>query len=427
MKKTLFRMGVAAGFIALSSCNAPKENHEWLKNALDRSVVQLNNMADALGENEAHRMPRSFIRCVDSTYVMEQKEDSAFIRLIHYKLPKWENDGKMHMGSIYDWTSGFYPGSMWYGYELTKNDRLKTHALKYTAMLEPIQFYDDNHDIGFMINCSYGNQERLLPAKATEAIIVQTAETLMQRFDPTIGAIRSWDFGPWNYPVIIDNMMNLDLLFNATRITGDNKYKELAFKHADTTLKNHFRNDFSSYHVISYNNDGSIEQKCTFQGKNDESAWARGQAWGLYGYAACYRESKDERYKKQVEGIANLIMTRVKNEDFIPYWDWDGIDAPSTPRDASAAAITASALFEWSTLVSDGQKYFDYAEKIIRSLSSDAYLAKAGENQNFILMHSTGSLPHGSEIDVPLNYADYYYLEAIQRYMKLKGLTYETL
>ena len=282
--------------------------------------------------------------------------------------------------------------------------------------------YKGTHDIGFMMNCSYGNAYRLAPADSVRQALVQTSDNLCSRFDPTIGSIRSWDFGKWNFPVIIDNMMNLDLLFYVSHLTNDSKYKDIALKHAETTLKNHFRTDHSSYHVVSYNNDGSVEMKCTHQGKNDDSSWARGQAWGVYGYTSCYRESKDTAFLQQAKDIATLIMTRVKTEDAIPLWDYDAPDSPETPRDASAASVTASALIELSTLVEDGQVYFDYAEKLLKSLSSDAYLAKVGTNQGFILMHSTGSLPNGSEIDTPINYADYYYLEALARYMQVKGL-----
>jgi uncharacterized protein YyaL (SSP411 family) len=192
-------------------------------------------------------------------------------------------------------------------------------------------------------------------------------------------------------------------------------------------MKHHFRPDMTSYHVVSYNPDGTVERVQTHQGQSDDSAWARGQAWGVYGYAACYRETGDEAYLAQAVKIADMIMSRVTTEDAIPYWDYDAPESEETPRDASAAAVTACALLEMSTMVEDGEKYFAYAEKILKSLSSDAYLAAEGTNEGFVLMHSTGSLPHGSEIDVPLNYADYYYLEALQRYMNLVGITYAEL
>ena len=202
--------------------------------------------------------------------------------------------------------------------------------------------------------------------------------------------------------------MNLDLLFNATRLTGDSTYYKVAVKHAQTTMKHHFRPDYTSYHVISYNNDGTIESKGTYQGKNDDSAWSRGQAWGLYGYTSCYRETKDAAFLQEAIHLADMIMKRVTTDDCIPYWDYNAPAGEATPRDASAAAITASALLELSAYAPKEKKYFDYAETILKNLSSDKYLAVKGSNQGFVLMHSTGSLPHGSEIDVPLNYADYY-------------------
>ncbi len=426
--KSVFSSVIAAICLSIiCSCNSDKEDYSWLKRGIETSVVQLNEMSNLLGDNEQQLIPRSIIRCVDTTYIKQQLDVHRFKRITHYTEPNWERDGKHLMGSIYDWTSGFYAGSLWYVYDITNNQQIKDNAYRHTAILEPVKFVTDNHDVGFMINCSYGNQERLFPSQKSQQIIVQTAESLITRFDESVGVIRSWDFGDWNYPVIIDNMMNLDLLFNASHITGDQKYRAIALKHANTTLSNHFRDDFSSYHVVSYNDDGTIQSKETFQGKNNESAWARGQAWGLYGYVSCYKEQKEPHYLSQIEGIANLIMTKVKNKDFIPYWDLDAIDSHSTPRDASAAAITASALFEFSTLIPNGGQYFNYAEKIIMSLSSQEYLSDKNENGYYILKHSTGSLPHGSEIDVPLNYADYYYLEALQRYMKIKGLNYQML
>ena len=271
-----------------------------------------------------------------------------------------------------------------------------------------------------MINCSYGNALRLAHNDSITTVIVETADALCKRFDPKAGVIRSWDFGPWNYPVIIDNMMNLDLLFNAGRITGDNRYYDIAVTHAKTTMRHHFRPDHTCYHVVSYNDDGTVEKRETHQGKDDASAWSRGQGWAVYGYTSCYRETKDTAFLQQAVRVADMIMERVKTCDRIPYWDYDAPAAAETPRDASAACITASAFIELSTFVPDGQKYFDYAETILKNLSTPAYLAEKGENHNFILMHSTGSLPHNSEVDTPINYADYYYLEALKRYLDIR-------
>lgn len=319
-----------------------------------------------------------------------------------------------------DWTSGFFPGSLWLAYELTGDKALRDQAVIFTNRNFPVSYMTDTHDLGFMINCSYGQAQRLAPNDTIRTVLVRTADNLIGRFDPKVGTIRSWDFGPWNYPVIIDNMMNLQLLFNASRITGDSKYKDIAVKHALKTIACHFRPDYTSYHVVSYTPDGGIERRQTFQGKADESAWSRGQGWGLYGYTESYRETQRPEFLKQAIAIADMIMKRNTTEDLVPYWDFDAVPCERSPRDASAAAVIASAMLELSTLAPDGAKYRDYAEAILRSLSSPAYLAEPGTNGGFVLKHSTGSLPHGSEIDTPLNYADYYYLEALQRLRRLQ-------
>lgn len=324
-----------------------------------------------------------------------------------------------------DWTSGFFPGSLWEAYRLTGDDNLRAAAEKYTDRLEGIQYYKGTHDLGFMVFCSYGQQQAALGDPHSAEVIVEASKSLISRCDPRIGVIRSWDFGAWNYPVIIDNMMNLEMLFWASKHTGDPVYRDVAVRHADITLRNHFRDDASSYHVVSYNDDGTVESRGTFQGYADSSAWARGQGWGLYGYTMCYRETGDEKYLRHAERIADFIMHHPATpEDRIPYWDYDAPDIPDAPRDASAAAVIASALFELSTLVpqAEGRTYFDYAETLLLNLSSDSYLAQEGTNGGFILMHSVGHWPASSEIDTPLNYADYYYLEAIRRYLALRGI-----
>ena len=324
-----------------------------------------------------------------------------------------------------DWTSGFFPGSLWQCYRFTGDEKLLAEARKYTDRLEGIQYYKGTHDLGFMVFCSFGQQMQTLHDRHSEEVIVEAAKSLVSRCDPRIGLIRSWDFGEWNYPVIIDNMMNLEMLFWASKHTGDPVYRDVAVRHADITMQNHFRDDASSFHVVSYNDDGTVESRGTFQGYSDSSAWARGQAWGLYGYTMCYRETGDAKYLKHAERIAGFIMHHPNTPaDRIPYWDYDAPNIPDAPRDASAAAVISSALFELSTMVpeAEGRKYFDYAETLLMNLSSDAYLAGKGTNGGFILMHSVGHLPADSEIDTPLNYADYYYLEAIGRYLSLRGL-----
>ena len=410
--------------IAVIAIGCQKDDYQWIKTGVERAQHQLMLTASEL--DGTGKLPRSIWVGYDFAKLQEQLEKEIFVDSLRPQ-PAAELLGRRRVCDIYDWTSGFFPGSLWYVYEFTGNEDVKAKAIQFTELLNPIRKYTGTHDLGFMMNCSYGNALRLSPADTIPAVLVETADNLCSRFDEGVGCIRSWDFGHWNFPVIIDNMMNLDLLFSASKLTGNPYYKEIAIKHADTTMPNHFREDYTCWHVVSYNNDGTVEMKETFQGKNHDSSWARGQAWAVYGYTATYRETGDRKYLDFAINIADMIMSKVTTEDAIPYWDYDAPVLADTPRDASAAAVTACGLLELSTFAPDGQKYFDYAENILKSLSSDAYLAAPGENQGFVLMHSTGSLAHGSEIDVPLNYADYYYLEGLQRYMGLKGIEYKNL
>ncbi|MEN9686718.1 MAG: hypothetical protein RLZZ28_2504 [Bacteroidota bacterium] len=321
------------------------------------------------------------------------------------------------------WCSGFYPGSLLYLYEYSKDNSLLTEAEKVQKLLEKEQFNKGTHDLGFMMYCSFGNANRLKQDKANESILLNSAKSLSTRFNPAIGCIKSWDHGKWNYPVIIDNMMNLELLFWATKYTGDSSYYKIAVTHANTTMKNHFRPDYSSYHVVDYAADGKLLARVTHQGYADYSSWARGQAWGLYGYVVMYRCTKDPKYLTHANKIAQYILTHPSiPEDKIPFWDYHSPEIPATYRDASAAAITASALLELSRYAGSEKSgyYVNYAEKIIRSLSSPTYTAPYGENGGFLLKHGTGHLPGNSEIDVALSYGDYYYIEALMRYKALK-------
>lgn len=398
------------------SCN--NKTPEWVGTALESSTQQLLSTADTL--RDSGRFPRSIWSGWDIEFLAEQIGPAVYAKVDSLRpQPSADKLGKLRTCDVYDWTSGFFPGSLWLAYELTGDERLLLDAVDYTNKMLPATFYTGTHDLGFMVGCSYGNALRISPNDSLKTVIIRTADNLASRFNPEIGAIRSWDFGPWNFPVIIDNMMNLELLFQASKLAGDNKYKDIAIRHADKTMACHFRPDMTSYHVVSYNPDGSIETRQTFQGRSDESAWARGQAWGVYGYTVCYRETGDKKYLEFAQKIADMIISRVKTEDHIPLWDYDAPNLPTTPRDASAAAVTSSALFELCGYLPDSQKYFDYAESILRSLSSPEYLAEPGTNCGFILKHSTGSLAHGSEIDVPLNYADYYYLESLKRYIEI--------
>jgi len=329
------------------------------------------------------------------------------------------------------WTSGFYPGSLLYLYEYSGDTELLERAKTKLSIIEKEKHNKSTHDLGFMLYCSFGNALRLTgDTSAYMEILVTGAESLISRYNPTVKAIRSWE--GWTYPVIIDNMMNLEFLTQATELSGDPKYRDIAVTHANTTMLNHYRPDFSSYHVIDYNpEDGSIVGRKTAQGAFDESAWARGQAWGLYGYVMMYRETGDEAYLDFAKHIASFMLNHPNMpEDLVPYWDFDAPDLPAespyaadykSNRDASAAAIMASALIELSTFTEGEERdaYLRSAEQVLESLSAEPYKAAGGSNGGFILKYSVGSIPHGTEIDVPLTYADYYYIEALMRYRRM--------
>ena len=318
------------------------------------------------------------------------------------------------------WCSGFYPGTLWYLYEYTKDKSLQTEALRSTTLLEKEKNNTGTHDLGFMMGCSYGNANRLAPKPEYKEILLTSARSLATRFNSKVGCIRSWNSKTGDFIVIIDNMMNLELLFWATKVSGDSSFYKIAVTHANTTLKNHFRSDNSSYHVLNYDEQtGAVKEKKTAQGAANSSAWARGQAWGLYGYTATYRETKDLVFLEQAKNIADFILLNSNlPADGIPYWDFNAPNIPDALRDASAAAILASALLELSkyTEKSRADNYLRLAESILKTLSGSKYIAKQGTNGGFILKHCVGHLPAKSEVDVPLTYADYYFIEALIRY-----------
>lgn len=365
------------------------------------------------------------------------RQDTAFPRTVDKK-------GQLLSTDMYEWTSGFFPGALWYAYEATNDNELKAAAVKWTEKLSNLQYFTKHHDLGFMMYCSYGNAYRLTGNEQYKNVLVQSAKSLATRFNAKTGSIRSWNaFGSWDgkgryvYPVIIDNMMNLELLFFASKATGDNTYKNIAVKHAENVLKNQVRPDYSCYHVVCYDTaTGKVLSRETAQGYANNSTWARGQAWGIYGFTMTYRETKDPRFLEAAQKMADFYLdNKALPSDKVAYWDFNANDvgyepsrkshAKETPvkyRDASAAAVTASALLELSSFLGEnGKKYKDGGIAILHALSSPAYKAEAGENADFILKHSVGSIPHDVEIDVPLIYADYYYLEALNRYRALSG------
>ena len=373
----------------LIGCNRiPQDINEIAKQSLEIACLQLSQSIEVMGDTE--RCPRS------------------------------AENGRLRKVNSNDWTSGFYPGCLWYLYEYTEDEAFLSAARKFTMNLEKEQFNGGTHDLGFMMYCSFGNGTRLTGDEEFRDVLIRSARTLATRFNPNTGCIRSWDHhrDKWQYPVIIDNMMNLELLFWAARETGDSGLYKIALSHAETTLKNHFREDCSSWHVLDYDTlTGEVLHRHTHQGYSHESAWARGQSWGLYGFTMAYRETGAQKFLDKAKCIADFILDHENMpDDLVPYWDYNAPGIPDEPRDASAAAIACSALYELSqSLGEDGEKYKLAADRILKSLSSEKYMAKAGENNHFILMHSVGSKPGDTEVDVPLIYADYYFIEACMR------------
>lgn len=390
--------------------------------------------------------PKTELIKKDFTVAEKQYSDLLKTSTDITRFPRTSNaDGSVRTTDVWDWTQGFFAGSLWYLYDYTKNPEWKAAATKWTEALEQAQFLTQHHDIGFVMYCSYGNAMKFEkdPVKLAKyrKILIQSAESALTRFDPKVGLIKSWNSKvswdkktTWQYPVIIDNMMNLEMLCYVSKITGNPKYKEVAISHALNTMKNHFRADYSTYHVVNYDSNGKVLNQQTNQGYADNSTWSRGQCWAIYGFTMMYRETKDKRFLETAQKAADFYLNHPNlPKDKIPYWDFNVEQKGYTPdfdynankiayipRDASAGALAASALLELSTFSKDGAKYFKSAEHILKSLSGSEYLAAPGTNSGFILKHCVGSLPHKTEIDVPLIYADYYFMEALLRYSKLR-------
>lgn len=396
-----FFMWLSVIFYFLVTGCATEKQRPSVSDAMDFAALQTRNMLDSLAIKGTDRLPKS----VNPT-------------------------GELVSSGIYDWTSGFFPGSLWYLYKYSDDPFWEEQARRYTQLLVPVKDFSGHHDVGFMIGSSFGNGYRFTKDSAYREVIIQAAKSLSKRYNAHVGAILSWNVDKgwqsqrgWKFPVIIDNMMNLELLFEATTLTGDSTFYRIAVSHADVTLANHFRPDYSSFHVVDYSpDDGSVLHRQTAQGYADSSAWARGQAWALYGFIMCYENTGFEKYRDHAQHVADFIINHPRlPADKVPYWDFDSPDIPNTYRDASAGAIIASALLKLADVVDQAtsDRYWKTATTIIETLSSPQYRADAGSNQGFILKHSVGSIPHNNEIDVPLAYADYYYLEALLRLSEL--------
>lgn len=350
-------------------------------------------------------------------------------------LPRTIIDGEVDYIDLPNWTAGFFPGVLWYIHALSpdNSEMWAREAERFSNFIERGQYHTHNHDIGFIMMSSYGNGYRFYDHKEYVPVVIQSAKTLTKRYRPIVGAIQSWgevrDVSQIKDPndkrqcvVIVDNMMNLELLFEATALSGDSTYYNMAVSHADVTMRDHFRDDDSSYQIVNYSlESGKPLHKYTGQGLHDESAWAQGQAWGLYGYTMSYRYTQNPAYLDMAERIARFMIEESNQiEDGVLYWDFDAEKDEIAPRDASAAAIMASALYELYTYV-EVEEYRRVADRILTSLSSPEYLAEVGTNGGFLLKHSTGNYPTNYAADEPLNFADYYYLESLYRQKQLNS------
>jgi len=355
------------------------------------------------------------------TYLAAQVSPGTYPKTYHIK------DDRLETSNSGWWCSGFYPGTLLYLDEAKHAPELKKEALEFLSDLEKEQYNTTTHDLGFMMYCSFGNAQRLLPGKDYEAILMNSAKSLSTRYRPAAKCIQSWDAAPWNHaapnemPVIIDNMMNLELLFWATKHSGDSLYYNIAVNHANTTMQHHFRPDYSSFHEVVYDiNTGKVVRQITNQGAADGSSWARGQAWGLYGYTLMYRETKDPKYLTHAQHIADYILNNLP-ADKVPYWDYQAPGIPNALRDSSAAAIVASALLELQgySEKDKAKVYLTEAKAMISTLLTPEYFAEDNANGGFLLKHGVGNMPNRTEVDTPLSYGDYYLVEALMRLKKL--------
>lgn len=324
-----------------------------------------------------------------------------------------------------EWCAGFWPGILWMDYASSGDKEIRRQAELYTASMQSIldkPVFD--HDLGFLFFCSCGKGYEATGNPAYKNMILQAADSLATLFNPTVGTILAWprhikDYGGHN--TIMDTMMNLEMLFWAARNGGDRSLYDMAVRHAETTMDNHFRPDGTCWHVAVYDqNTGKFKRGCTHQGYSDDSVWARGQSWAVYGYTVVYRETKEKRFLDFAEKVTDAYLARLP-KDYIPYWDFDDPRGAGAPRDASAACVVASALLELSNYVDaeKGARYRDASMKMLASLSSERY--KTDDTKPAFLLHSTGHHPAGTEIDASIIYADYYYIEALSRLANIQN------
>ncbi|MFB9052710.1 glycoside hydrolase family 88 protein [Formosa undariae] len=396
---TLFKHLLSCSLISvlLFSCGTEKKevvsksNNEII---LDQSVVKIKQALHVLKTTDS--FPR---------HIVKGEKDWRFV-------------------GVKDWCSGFWPGVLWYNYEYTGDAEIKAAAEKFTAPIKTIAFTSaEDHDIGFQVYCSFGNGYRLTGNEAYKDIMLAAADTLATLYNPIVGSIHSWP-SKQEYPhnTIIDNMMNLELLFWAAKNGGDKKLYDIANSHAEVTMNNLVRSDSAVYHLGSFDDKtGQFIRGVTHQGYADESMWARGQTWGIYGFAVAYRETGRADFLNTSIKLTEHYLNRLP-KDGVPFWDFDDPTIPNAPKDASAAAIAACGLLELADLVKDDklkEKYRHEAKRFVTALSSKAYFS--GDENNALLLHSTGHHPKGREVDEPIIYADYYFMEALIRLEKLEN------
>ena len=370
-------------------------------------------LPDIFAKSAAH------YKALDAAVTPLMKDEKGELRTPHgFKRETRELD----MRSIFWWTSGHFPGSLWYLYEATGDAHFKDRATVWTEILAPVAKYDGNHDVGVMMYCSYGNARRILKTDRYDALLAKTASSLSQRFNEGLGLLRSWGqvSDTKDFLVIPDNMMNLELLVAVSKFTGDPRFDKIARSHADVTMKHHFRADGGTYHVLNYDQRpgflGAVQEIRRGQGLGCETAWSRGQSWAIYGYTMMYRFTKDPAYLAFARKVSDFAINHPNMPaDGVPYWDYG---APGEERDTSAASIMAAGLLELATFVGGdaGAAYRAFAMKQLLSLASSAYFSEGDEVGHFLLKHGTGHKPGGSEIDTPLDYGDYYFLEALLRF-----------
>ncbi|HWU64049.1 MAG TPA: glycoside hydrolase family 88 protein [Ensifer sp.] len=359
----------------------------------------------------------------------------ASVAQVRANLPQFTYRAQNHssVNNVYpavendQWTAGFWPGEIWLAYEAT-GDKVFRHAghIHVQSFLHRIvnRIETDHHDMGFLYNPSCIAAFKLAGDEDARKAALLAADQLVERFHAVGGFIQAWGrMGePGNYRYIIDCLLNLPLLYWAARETGNPRYREIARIHAATTLKHSIRPDDSTYHTFFMNPEtGAPSHGATKQGYRDDSSWARGQAWGIYGMALCYRHEGRPEYAQAFDRLLAYYLKRLP-QDLVPYWDLIFTEGDE-PRDSSSAAIVACGLLEMADLVDDparAEELRTTARRMVASLI-DNYAVKDPSASNGLVLHGTYSKKspfntcRGEGVDECVAWGDYYYMEALTR------------